>query len=69
MLSHHMRSADLMTRFGWKRSYPGVAPLLHLDHIYYDGAMHLTGVRLHRTAISLMASDHLPLIGDFEVTH
>jgi endonuclease/exonuclease/phosphatase family metal-dependent hydrolase len=69
ILSHHMRSADLAKHFAWKRSYPGLAPFLHLDHIYYDGAMHLNALRLHRTAVSLVASDHLPLIGDFEVTH
>jgi endonuclease/exonuclease/phosphatase family metal-dependent hydrolase len=68
-LSRHMRSADLVTHLGRTRSYPGLAPFLHLDHLYYDAAIHLSALRLHRTAVSLVASDHLPLIGDFEVTH
>ncbi len=69
MLSEHLRSADLVTHLGRSRSYPGLVPFLHLDHIYYDAPLHLSCLRLHRTAVSLVASDHLPLIGDFEVTH
>jgi len=68
-LSTHLRSADLSTHLGRSRSYPGLVPFLHLDHMYYDAALHLSCLRLHRTAVSLVASDHLPLVGDFEVTH
>ena len=68
-LSEHLRSADLATHLGRRRSYPGLAPFLHLDHMYYDSPLHLRCLRLHRTAVSLVASDHLPLVGDFEVTH
>jgi hypothetical protein len=42
-------------------------PFLHLDHIYYDSSLQLTEMHLHRTATSLAASDHLPLIGDFHL--
>ena len=60
LLRSHMKSADFR-----RRSYPGLLPFLHLDHIYYDPALALDRVKLHRTRLSLLASDHLPLIGDF----
>lgn len=62
LLRSHMKSADFRAR-----SYPGMLPLLHLDHIYYDETLRLAKFTLHRTRRSLVASDHLPLVGDFEV--
>ena len=62
LLRGHMQSAECR----W-RSYPGLLPLLHLDHIYYDDDLRLERFLLHRTRKALVASDHLPLIGDFEV--
>lgn len=49
------------------RSYPGVLPLLHLDHVYYDKILKLKTFRLHRSRTALIASDHLPLVASFEV--
>jgi endonuclease/exonuclease/phosphatase family metal-dependent hydrolase len=63
LLCAHMKSAEFKSR-----SYPGFLPLLHLDHIYYDEALQLEKLALHRTRRSLIASDHLPLVGDFVVT-
>jgi endonuclease/exonuclease/phosphatase family metal-dependent hydrolase len=48
------------------RTYPGVLPLFHLDHFYYDKQLSLKSFRLHRSRKALMASDHLPLIAEFE---
>jgi endonuclease/exonuclease/phosphatase family metal-dependent hydrolase len=62
LLRAHMKSAD----FRW-RSYPGLLPFLHLDHIYYDPALSLERIKVHRSRLSLMASDHLPLVGDFRL--
>jgi len=39
--------------------------VMHLDHIYYDHDLILDHVALHRTKKSLIASDHVPLYGDF----
>jgi len=63
LLRSHLKSAD----FRW-RSYPGLLPVLHLDHIYYDPALTLQRIQVHRSRLSLLASDHLPLIGDFQLT-
>ncbi len=50
------------------RSYPGIVPVLHLNHIYYDDALRLCDFRLHRTRKALLASDHLPLVAEFEMS-
>jgi endonuclease/exonuclease/phosphatase family metal-dependent hydrolase len=62
LLAAHLKSAGLRTR-----SYPGLLPFLHLDHIYYDHTLSLEGLKLFRTRKALMASDHLPLVGDFSL--
>jgi endonuclease/exonuclease/phosphatase family metal-dependent hydrolase len=41
--------------------------VLHLDHIYYEGNVEVAKVELPRTRLSLMASDHLPLIAELRV--
>jgi endonuclease/exonuclease/phosphatase family metal-dependent hydrolase len=65
LLRSHLESADVRVHLRKARTYPGLMPLLHLDHIYYDKALHLEKLALHRTGKSLVASDHLPLIGEF----
>jgi endonuclease/exonuclease/phosphatase family metal-dependent hydrolase len=69
MVSSHLRSADLrpfLKRLR-RKSYPGVLPLMHLDHVYYDKVFELTDVAIYRTKLSLVASDHLPIVAKFEV--
>jgi endonuclease/exonuclease/phosphatase family metal-dependent hydrolase len=50
-------------RYG--RTYPGLFPLLHLDHFYFDRSLRVCGFKLHRSRKALIASDHLPMIADF----
>jgi endonuclease/exonuclease/phosphatase family metal-dependent hydrolase len=52
---------------GYGRTYPGVLPVLSLDHCYYEPPLRLEGTRLWRTRTALVASDHLPLIADFSL--
>jgi endonuclease/exonuclease/phosphatase family metal-dependent hydrolase len=65
MLSAEFESADIRLHLGQRRTYPGFFPFMHLDHIYYDHALKLAGVCLHKTPTALVASDHLPLVADF----
>jgi endonuclease/exonuclease/phosphatase family metal-dependent hydrolase len=51
----------------YSRTYPGIFPLLHLDHFYYDQHLRLRAFRLCRNRKTLVASDHLPLLADFEI--
>jgi len=59
------RSADPRRFLGSARTYPGVLPFLHLDHIYFDPLLKLNRLGLHRSRTALLASDHLPLVADF----
>lgn len=65
LLSSHLRSADLRYHLSRARTYPGILPLVHLDHVYYDDTLELKGLTLHRSRAALVASDHLPLVADF----
>jgi len=67
ILVEKLNSVDLTNYLRRRRTYPGVFPILHLDHIYYDGAVDIVGVELARTRLSLVASDHLPLVADVRV--
>lgn len=67
LLSQKLQALDLYPHLKRRRTYPGVFPLLHLDHIYYEGVLELRKVELVRTRLSLMASDHLPLVAELRV--
>ncbi|MGA1369627.1 MAG: endonuclease/exonuclease/phosphatase family protein [Blastocatellia bacterium] len=67
LLARHFQSADLRLHLGRRRTYPGVLPFIHLDHIYYDEDLQLREAWLHRSATALIASDHLPIVADFEL--
>jgi endonuclease/exonuclease/phosphatase family metal-dependent hydrolase len=67
LAGERLRSADVAVHLKRRTTYPGLLPFVHLDHIYYDPVFHLSGMRLERTRLALLASDHLPLVADFEV--
>lgn len=67
LLSNHLNSAEPERLAGRARSYPGVFPILHLDHIYYDSHLTLKRIWVHRNRLALLASDHLPIVAEFEI--
>jgi len=69
LLNRHLNSAELEQRLGRARTYPGVFPLLHLDHVYYNSLLGLKSINVHRSLLALAASDHLPITADFVLTH
>jgi endonuclease/exonuclease/phosphatase family metal-dependent hydrolase len=58
---------DLRRHLARTRSYPAILPVLNLDHIYFDGQLEIEKAWFHRTSLSLLASDHLPLVADFKI--
>ena len=60
-------SIDPKLHLGTLRTFPGIAPLLHLDHIYFDDAFMLRKASLHKSRKSLLASDHLPIVAELEI--
>jgi endonuclease/exonuclease/phosphatase family metal-dependent hydrolase len=67
LLGEELVSADLREHLPRARTYPGVLPFLHLDHIYFDPSLRLERLWLHRGMTALVASDHLPLVADFKL--
>lgn len=65
MLSEKFESLNLELHVRKRRSYPGLLPLLHLDHIYFERPLHVEKAELVRTRLSKIASDHLPLVATF----
>jgi endonuclease/exonuclease/phosphatase family metal-dependent hydrolase len=68
VLTDRLEAIDLSVHLRRRRTYPGLLPLLHLDHIYYEGAVDIEGVEIPRTRRSLMASDHLPFLAELRVS-
>jgi len=52
----------------YARTYPGILPVFHLDHFYYDKRLTLRSFHLHRSRNALIASDHLPIVAEFEAS-
>jgi endonuclease/exonuclease/phosphatase family metal-dependent hydrolase len=48
-------------------TFPSFFPQGALDRVYYRGPLRLLAVRRCRLAVSRVASDHLPVITDFEI--
>ena len=59
-------TVDAKLHLGTKRTFPGIMPLFHLDHIYFDKNFKLVNAFLHKSRTSLIASDHLPIVAEFE---
>jgi endonuclease/exonuclease/phosphatase family metal-dependent hydrolase len=68
LLTAHLTSADIRAHLRHPRTYPGVLPFMHLDHVYFEDSLHLERLVLHRSRASLIASDHLPLVADFQLS-
>lgn len=74
LLSAHLDSVALRTHLRPRRTYPGLFPILYLDHIYCDAPIVycdapivLEQLTVFRSRAALIASDHLPLVGDFRL--
>jgi endonuclease/exonuclease/phosphatase family metal-dependent hydrolase len=65
MLKEKFESLNLELHVRRRRSYPGLLPLMHLDHIYFERPLHVEKAELIRTRLSKLASDHLPLVATF----
>jgi endonuclease/exonuclease/phosphatase family metal-dependent hydrolase len=66
LFESNFKSVDAKLHLGRSRTFPGIIPLLHLDHIYFDEEFQLRAAFLHRSRAALLASDHLPIVAEFE---
>ena len=49
------------------KTFPGILPFTTLDHCYYEAPLELVATALWRSRTALVASDHLPLLADFQL--
>jgi endonuclease/exonuclease/phosphatase family metal-dependent hydrolase len=68
LLSTRLQSVDLSNYLTRRKTYPGLFPVLHLDHIYYAGRLEVVNVEFPRNRLSLVASDHLPMVADIRIS-
>jgi endonuclease/exonuclease/phosphatase family metal-dependent hydrolase len=52
----------------WRRTYPGLMPIFHLDKIYHTGHVEIVDLHVPRGLKALVASDHLPLVAKLRIT-
>jgi endonuclease/exonuclease/phosphatase family metal-dependent hydrolase len=67
LMSKHFRSVEARLHLKRRRTYPGVLPLFHLDHFYFDERLELLSAELVRTKLTKIASDHLPMVAEFRM--
>lgn len=65
LLAGALRNVDGRGHLRRAGTYPALAPVLRIDHIYYAGTLELLEFAVHRTRTALVASDHLPLVANF----
>lgn len=64
-----MRPAGFELASGHGRTFPAVAPLRRLDRVFFRGNVQASGAFVGHTELARRASDHLPLIVDFELAN
>ncbi len=67
LLCEKLDCLDLTPFLQWRRTYPGVFPVFHLDHIYYRGSVEILKVEVPRRWLCLMASDHVPMVAEVHI--
>ncbi|MDB5651912.1 MAG: endonuclease [Hyphomicrobiales bacterium] len=67
-LSRRMNDAQRAPGMGKpKPTFPAGFPVLRIDHVFTRGAVTVRSVEVIRTEVTRVASDHLPLVVEFEL--
>jgi endonuclease/exonuclease/phosphatase family metal-dependent hydrolase len=64
---NHHRFAQATTPYFKFRSFPAFLALASLDRVFYRGALAVHDARVVRTPLARKASDHLPVVLDFQL--
>lgn len=67
LLRKHFQTFRPQHVWRFPRTFPGILPLLSLDHLYFEVPLSLVTTRLWRSRLAMVASDHLPLTATFDV--
>ena len=64
---HVMEPRDFRSASDGKSTFPAFFPMRALDQIFFRGGLALRRCFIPRSEVTRQASDHLPLVADFEV--
>jgi endonuclease/exonuclease/phosphatase family metal-dependent hydrolase len=67
LLAESLRGLDLFPFLRWPRTYPGLLPIFHIDHIYYHGWVEILAVKVPRSLSTFIASDHMPILVELQI--
>jgi endonuclease/exonuclease/phosphatase family metal-dependent hydrolase len=67
-LRKRLRDAQLCRAAFPRPTFPAKAPMLRIDHVFVSERVEVCGIESPRTALTRIASDHLPLIVDFRIS-
>ncbi len=68
MLTAALRDAQLGRRRAPTSTFPSRFPFMRIDHVFLAGDIEVAGVHSPYNARARVASDHLPLVVDIEIT-
>jgi endonuclease/exonuclease/phosphatase family metal-dependent hydrolase len=64
-LRRTLQDAQERGRLAWRRNtFPSRCPMVCIDHVFHSPDLRVTSVRIPRTRLTRVASDHLPLIAE-----
>jgi len=66
-VAHRLRLEFASSRRRTWRTHPALFPLFRLDRIYWDAELEAEAFRVHRSRLSRVASDHLPVVARLRV--
>ena len=61
-----MQPSEFINASEYSKTFPAWFPMRALDGIYYRGNLQLTQCNVHRSDLAKKASDHLPLLAEFQ---
>ncbi|MGH7025032.1 MAG: endonuclease/exonuclease/phosphatase family protein [Caulobacteraceae bacterium] len=69
VLAGELRNAHGLRPSGQPRAatFPGALPMLRIDHVFVSAGVRVRSVRVGASPLARAASDHLPLVMDFEL--
>jgi endonuclease/exonuclease/phosphatase family metal-dependent hydrolase len=67
VLSERISVAAPRSAGRWRATFPARWPLLRLDHIFHNDRLRLIEARVIDTPLARKASDHLPIMAEFEL--
>ena len=67
-ISRRLRDAQLFQRIrSTKPTFPARLPVLRIDHVFVSASIEVLKAQVVRTKLTRVASDHLPVLVDFEI--